>query len=81
MGKIISQPKAPPAPVLPPEPVVEKAPEAPAGPTEDELRVQNLLRRRRGRLGTITTSLSGALSAAAETAKAGTPVRKTLLGE
>ncbi len=38
-------------------------------------REDNLLRRSRGRIGTVLTGLGGALS------KASTPVRKTLLGE
>lgn len=45
--------------------------------TPDEQRVQNILTRKRGRLGTIATSFNGILNS--ETAN--TPIRKTLLGE
>lgn len=44
--------------------------------TPDEQRVQNILSRNRGRLGTISTSFNGILSSLSNT-----PVRKTLLGE
>ncbi len=46
--------------------------------TPDEQRVQNILTRNRGRVGTIGTSFSGVLTA---TNNAAIPARKTLLGE
>lgn len=86
MGKIISIPKAPKAPA-PPPPVVVKAPEpeptpvAAPEPTAEELadaeRVKAIASRRRGRLGTVGTSLRGVLSDTIGDAAG----RKTLLGE
>ena len=49
----------------------------PPEPTADELRVHNILTRKRGRLGTIGSSLRGVLSDTNIFA----PIRKTLLGE
>jgi hypothetical protein len=45
--------------------------------TPDQKRVQDILTRNRGRVGTITTSFNGVLSDAI----ANVPARKTLLGE
>ncbi len=76
MAKIISPPKAPKiveVPVAVETPVIEA--ETTPEPTADEMRVKNILSRRRGRLGTILTSISGVLS------DTSSPSRKTLLGE
>ena len=79
MGKIISPPKMP-------DPVIIEAPPPPPPPpepaentelTEEQIRVQNMLSRKRGRLGTIATSFNGILNDATGMA----PARKTLLGE
>ena len=80
MGGIISKPKAPkiqplPAPVVV-EPVVQEASDPEA--ERAERRRQNLLRRERGVLSTVKTSLSGVLSASSTSQGA---KRKTLLGE
>jgi len=81
MGSFL-KPKAVPLPQSPrPAPSVT-APVIPSEPTQTdseiqaEAREQSLLRRNRGRLGTITTSFSGFLSP-----KENNSNRKTLLGE
>jgi hypothetical protein len=91
MAKVLSKPKAPkiievPVATPTPAPVVETPVDTAPEPTADELRVQNILTRRRGRLGTIITSIKGVLNdtrssseAVAQTNK--NPARKTLLGE
>jgi hypothetical protein len=85
MAKIFSPPKMPaPAPII-----IDKT-ESPAAQTEtrddseaipeisaDEQRVQNILTRKRGRLGTIGTSFRGVLN----DGNTLSPARKTLLGE
>ncbi len=86
MGSIVSKPKAP-APPPPPPPVIVKAPEpepvieTPKEPTAEEVadaeRVKAIAARRRGRLGTISTSLRGVLSDTIGDVTG----RKTLLGE
>jgi len=90
MGKIFSAPQPPAAPtiVYTAAPAADPAPAttdtastetdttAPEV-TADDKRLQDILTRRRGRLGTIATSFSGVLSSDASL----TPARKTLLGE
>ena len=84
MGGLIGTPKAPPprpvrvvqAPAPPPPP----APEEPDVPDEEEIqserRRENLLRRNRGRLGTVLTGFRGLLSLNDNATQ-----RKNLLGE
>lgn len=80
MAKIFSLPKMPSTPA----PAVQKLPDTvnvaditPTEPSEDEIRVENILNRKRGRLGTIATSFNGVLNDTISNA----PARKTLLGE
>lgn len=78
MGSIIPKPKAPKIKPLPPPKPIEPV-EEPENNLEAEKakqRRQNLLRRDRGVLGTVNTSLGGVLSDRTNTAQ-----RKTLLGE
>ena len=90
MGSLISKPKSPPSPqvvyVPAPKPVADtitadtSSAETETPKTDDEIqaeaREQNLLRRTRGRLGTILTGFRGILSPASAA-----PARKSLLGE
>ncbi len=77
MGSLTSSPKAPPPQVVH---VPAPEPEAPEGPSSEELaadqREQNLLSRKRGHLGTISTSFRGFLGQNNDNT-----ARKTLLGE
>lgn len=90
MGSISSKPKAPvqtvvqrvvyaPAPAVstPPPPSSSPPSETPDTPSDpSEARAESLLRRDRGRFGTVLTSFRGLLSPANPTGG-----RKTLLGE
>ncbi len=76
MGKILSKPKMPDLPVFTPTPVVEEPPAPDPEIAAAAQREQDVLNRRRGRIGTITTSFRGVLNDSAFT-----PTRKTLLGE
>ncbi len=82
MGSLSSSAKAPSQPqvIYTPAPQAPKIQEAPAAQDSEnsasEVREKTLLRRARGRLGTIATGLSGFLS----DNERGT-ARKTLLGE
>ncbi|MGE4313034.1 MAG: hypothetical protein AB7E85_02020 [Pseudobdellovibrionaceae bacterium] len=84
MGKTLSKPKAP-KPIKIVTPTVDtaalerKAAEEAAKAREEERR-DNLLRRARGRAGTILTSTSGFLEAATRDGTTAS-ARKTLLGE
>ena len=82
MAKLISKPKMPKFPTIKeaPAPIESVAEETAPEPTADEIRLQNMLRRRRGRQGTIETSFRGVLSDMTENNSA-VPTRKTLLGE
>ena len=71
----------PPVPTPAPQPTAAPSqPAAPASPDPEteasQARVQSLLRRRRGRAGTIETSWRGVLSQSAAV-----PTRKSLLGD
>lgn len=89
MGSLTSRPKVPtapapviiqPAPAPAPTPVAAPAPapepEQTAEEAAAEKRTENLLRRNRGRAGTIRTSLLGLQNTAASSGE-----RKTLLGQ
>ncbi len=93
MGKLVSRPKAPrapvivmppapaPAPVPAPAPDPVPAPETPAAEDDAQkqarVRQANLLQRSRGGFSTVLTSFRGLLSETGAQA----PQRKTLLGE
>ena len=81
MGSLSSPPPSPTPPPPPPPPVGVPAP-APiesgaeeSGQSSAEARTESLLRRNRGRFGTVQTSFRGLLGLA------GNNGRKTLLGE
>lgn len=83
MGSINSRPKAP--PVQPYQPVIYQAPASNESEVEKseaaiagEARTESLLRRSRGRFGTILTGFRGFLNT---TDNQGSSSRKTLLGE
>ena len=88
MGSIKPRPKAPPPTIIqqvaPPPPPAAPAPTpdpAPAEPTPQEVlekRESSLLRRSRGRLGTVRTGFRGLISRAHESENR---PRKILLGE
>ncbi|MCI5061304.1 MAG: hypothetical protein MRY79_09605 [Alphaproteobacteria bacterium] len=87
MGSITKRPKAPPRPKIArvsPAPAPEPVAETPSEPEKTdaqiaaEQRTQSLLRRSRGRQGTILTGFRGFLEASGEL---GNRTRKTLLGE
>jgi hypothetical protein len=75
MGKLFSAPKAPTLPSLPP--IVDTSTPV-TTTTPDQQRMQDILTRNRGRVGTITTSFNGVLS---NSDSSNLPARKTLLGE
>lgn len=81
MGKIFSAPKAPTptytAPTQSTSTTTSTTTEETKEPSADEVRLQNILNRRRGRLGTVATSLGGVLSTTTNAQSTG----KTLLGE
>lgn len=83
MGSLSSSPKTPvraaPAPIVTPSvpATAEPSESQNTAETAQAEREQNLLRRTRGRLGTISTGLRGFLSEKNEQTKP----RKTLLGE
>lgn len=89
MSKIFSTPKMPSMPLIQYVPVETSAPktDTPATPEEnpehsaEEQRINTLLNRRRGRMGTIGTSLRGVFSDTTITDPNAQPARKTLLGE
>ena len=83
MGKIFSKPKMP---SMSKNPIIEdisgatgitSETEDGSEVTTDEQRVLDIMNRKRGRMGTIATSLSGVLTNETDNL----PVRKTLLGE
>lgn len=73
-SKIAPPPPLPPLP--PPPPVVEARPEKTEAEIEAKARTQSLLRRSRGRFGTVLTGFRGFLNPVD-----GNDNRKTLLGE
>lgn len=76
MGSLGSKPPPPPPPYVPPyTPPAEPPPPDPEA-TAAENRRAGLLRRNRGRFGTVQTSFRGLLGLAADGGQ-----RKTLLGE
>lgn len=79
MGSITKRPKAPPIQQYTPPPPQSSEPSEPVKTDEEisaEARKESLLRRSRGRFGTILTGFSGFLNAADDGNN-----RKTLLGE
>ena len=91
MGKILSGPKAPPVQTIinNPAPATSVSTSTASTTTDTstenedsqistELRTESLLRRSRGRLGTVTSSFRGFLDSVGNTAET---ARKTLLGE
>lgn len=81
MGSLTKRPKAPSVPTTT---VITPSVQTPVdkGPSEDQIRAEvreeSLLRRSRGRLGTVFTGFQGLLS---EVDTPNTAARKTLLGE
>lgn len=85
MGSLVKSPKAPTIQYIsPPAPVITSSVSEPESSKKTdaqiaaESRTESLLRRTRGRLGTITTSFRGFLDSSD---KENTAQRKTLLGE
>ncbi len=81
MGSLFKSPKKPPPqpaprPVTAPTPTITEVADKTDNEIRNESREQSLLRRNRGRLGTINTGFTGFLSPV----KTNDP-RKTLLGE
>lgn len=79
MGSLGSRPSPPPPPPPVPSPSAPSTPPPDPGPTPEEAAAQqrreSLLRRSRGRFGTVLTGFRGLLDLA------GSGQRKTLLGE
>ncbi len=91
MGKILSGPKAPSVQYVVSNPTstssttdsatstaTDTSTQADESQISSELRTESLLRRSRGRLGTVTSSFRGFLDSVGNTAET---ARKTLLGE